>query len=84
MMNFLFGTVAGGIIACVATIAAARHPDVQSRLGLIPSAQAALAPPPAAAPAAKTCPTAARPPGEASLASSEKLFEKRRFWFVAP
>lgn len=83
MMNFLFGTVAGGIIACVVTIAAARHPDVQSRLGLIPSAQAALALAPTA-PLEKRCPTAAKPPSEASLASSEKLFEKRRFWFVAP
>lgn len=82
MMNFLFGTVAGGIIACVATIAAARHPDMQSRLGLIPSAQAALAVNPVAH-VEKTCPPAGKP-GEASLANADKLFERRRFWFVAP
>ena len=83
MMNFLLGTVAGGIIACVATIAAARHPDVQDRLGLTPPAHAA--PPPAPVAVAKACPHEGRPQLSASAAPRpELLFERRRFWFVAP
>src|SRR5689334_15268892 len=34
MLNFFLGTVAGGLIACVLTITAARHPEIQGRLGL--------------------------------------------------
>ncbi len=82
MLNFLLGTVAGGIIACVVTIAAARNPDVQSRLGLIPSAQAAMAPAPMMH-VPERCP-AATPQAEAKPAATDKLFERRRFWFVAP
>ena len=83
MMNFLLGTVAGGIIACVATIAAARHPDVQARLGLVP-AQAALAL--AAPPRPETrCPVLPRAePAAARADAPELLFSPKRFWFVAP
>ena len=83
MMNFLLGTVAGGIIACVVTIAAARHPDVQSRLGLIPSAQAAMASTPIAH-GPERCPAAKAESAESKIAQADKLFERRRFWFVAP
>ena len=82
MMNFLLGTVAGGVIACVATIAAARHPEVQSRLGLVPEAQATLAPGPSRAE-----PQGPPPRGEgaeAAVGNPDMLFARRRFWFVAP
>lgn len=84
MMNFLLGTVAGGIIACVVTITAARHPEVQARLGLVVPAQAALAPMPMALTEPK-CPAPARSDvTEARVGHPDMLFEKRRFWFVAP
>ena len=82
MMNFLLGTLAGGIIACVATIAAARHPDVQARLGLVP-VQAALS----AAPMRPEtrCPVVPRAePAAARADAPELLFSPKRFWFVAP
>ena len=83
-MNFVFGTLAGGMIACVITIVAARQPEIQARLGLIPPAQAALAAPPtvradplcAAQAKSETAPTTA--------AQADMLFAPRRFWFVAP
>lgn len=80
MMNFVLGTVAGGLIACIATIAAARHPEVQSRLGLIPAVPSTLmAAPPRPEPA---CP---QPPASAPrVGTQEMLFSKRRFWSVAP
>lgn len=83
MMNFLLGTVAGALIAGIATIAAARHPEVQMRLGLVPPASAIILPaahprlePPCAPPAAK--------PAEAGVGQPDMLFSRRRFWFVAP
>lgn len=86
MTNFLLGTVAGGIIACVATITAARHPGVQSRLGLVPSAQAAVAvtPMPMAHTEQACAPAAKLESAELKAARTDKLFEPRRFWFVAP
>lgn len=84
MTNFLLGTVAGGIIACVATISAARHPGVQSRLGLVPSAQAAIAVVPMAHTEPACAPAAKLESAELKAARTEKLFEPRRFWFVAP
>lgn len=83
MMNFLLGTVAGGIIACVATIAAARHPEVQSRLGLIPTVPATLAAAPSP-PVEKRCLPDTTAALEQGAGRTEKLFERRRFWFVAP
>ncbi|GEP08026.1 hypothetical protein MOX02_60640 [Methylobacterium oxalidis] len=81
MLNFLLGTVAGGLIACIATIAAARHPDVQARLGL-------TAPPSTAMTAAAiTRPEVpCRPQGAPAqtVGDPEMLFSKRRFWSVAP
>lgn len=84
MMNFLFGTVAGGLIACVATIAAARHPEVQTRLGLvpvvsIPSTPAALsrAPTPCA-------PVTKQGGSDTGVGQPEMLFSRQRFWSVAP
>lgn len=79
MLNFVLGTVAGGLIACIATIAAARHPEIQSRLGLFPAAPATLM--------AVTHPEPACPPAIAaapSVGTQEMLFSKRRFWSVAP
>ncbi|KAB1076067.1 hypothetical protein [Methylobacterium planeticum] len=81
MMNFLLGLVAGGLIACVATIAAARHPEVQARLGLNPAPVPAVTMP-AAPPRPDACPPQA---GERPVVGNpEMLFSKRRFWSVAP
>lgn len=82
MMNFLFGTLAGGTIACVATIAAARNPEVQVRLGLV-------APVPVFAPTVarpeNRCPAIAKADlAHATPADADMLFARRRFWFVAP
>lgn len=84
MMNFLLGTVAGGVIACVATITAARHPEVQSRLGLIAPAHAALAPTPMLHTEPK-CPVPVKAESaQATVGHPDMLFEKKRFWFVSP
>ena len=81
MMNFLLGTVAGGLIACVATIAAARHPEVQARLGLKPAPVPAVTMP-AALPRPDPClPRTGEPP---AVGNADMLFSKRRFWSVAP
>ncbi|GJE28823.1 hypothetical protein [Methylobacterium organophilum] len=82
MTNFFLGMLAGGIIACVATIAAARHPEVQSRLGLVPPAQAAKAPAPVVAPRCPPPPPQAAP--TARVGNPEMLFARGRFWNVAP
>ena len=83
MMNFLLGTIAGGLIACIATIAAARHPEVQTRLGLVkPMTPITMS----AMPSRPECPCsgpiskAADPP----VGHADMLFSRRRFWFVAP
>ncbi len=76
MINFMLGTVAGGIIACILTITAARHATVQRPM-LVPMALAAATPA-----ALNQC-----PPKEGldqKMAGATKLFEPRRFWFVAP
>ncbi len=83
MTNFLLGLVAGGLIACIATISAARHPDIQARLGLIPPAHAALAAPPNSK-EADCKPIAKAEPSQATAAQAESLFSRRRFWYVAP
>ena len=80
MLNFVLGTVAGGLIACVLTIAAARQPEVQSRLGLIPPLPAlTLAASPR--PPEQDC---AKPSASANVGTQEMLFNRRRFWSVAP
>ncbi|MDP4021213.1 hypothetical protein Q8W71_01135 [Methylobacterium sp. NEAU 140] len=79
MLNFVFGTVAGGLIACVLTIVAVRHPEVQTRLGLVP--------PPVMTLAAATRPSdaACRKTGPGpSVGTQEMLFNRHRFWSVAP
>jgi len=84
MINFLFGTVAGSIVACILTIAAARHPEVQTRLGLVPPALAAPAQP------LQRCPEPARSTAVTGAANGtapsqpELLFSRKRFWNVAP
>ncbi len=80
MMNFVLGLVAGGLIACVATIAAARHPEVQIRLGLRAQGPAVVMPGPVLRP--EPCsPKAVDAP---KVGSPEMLLSKRRFWSVAP
>lgn len=80
MMNFVLGTVAGGLIACIATIAAARHPEIQSRLGLFPAIPATLM---AVTPRTEpVCPPV--PIVGPTVGTPEMLFNKRRFWSVAP
>ena len=81
MLNFFLGTVAGGLIACVLTITAARHPEIQSRLGLkaAPVLTAAAVP---AKPAEPDC--ARRTEPAARVGTQDMLFNRQRFWSVAP
>lgn len=83
MMNFLLGLVAGSLIACIATISAARHPEIQARLGLAPPAQAALLEPPTRKEPICVVP-AKTVPLQATAAQADVLFSRRRFWYVAP
>ncbi|CAO4183060.1 hypothetical protein [Methylorubrum aminovorans] len=80
MTNFFLGLMAGCIIAGVATITAARHPTVQLRLGLVPPAQAAVAPPPRSE-ATPQCPA---PKTVLQVGKPEMLFSPNRLWSVAP
>ncbi|GEM98158.1 hypothetical protein MRA01_26980 [Methylobacterium radiotolerans] len=80
MLNFVLGTVAGGLIACVLTIAAARQPEVQSRLGLIPAAPATLA----AVTKSVEHDCGRRTEPAPKIGSQEMLFNRQRFWSVAP
>ena len=83
MMNFLLGTVAGGLIVGIVTISAARNPDVQLRLGLVPPASAIILP--AAGPRLDpACGPATPRPAQAAVGQTDMLFSRRRFWFVAP
>ncbi|MBO1021004.1 MULTISPECIES: hypothetical protein [unclassified Methylobacterium] len=84
MMNFLLGTLAGGLIAGIVTIVAVRHPEVQTKLGLHPVSSALLLPaaPPRIEPPCSLVP--ARPQGDQSVGNADMLFSRRRFWFVAP
>ncbi len=87
MMNFVFGTVAGALLASLVTIVAVRQPGVQARLGLFPVSTAPILPAarmpgPASdlhAEAPKLCPAARGEVGKADM-----LFDHRRFWLVAP
>jgi hypothetical protein len=81
MLNFCLGTVAGGLIACVLTIAAARQPEIQARLGLKPTlppmALAALPKPPE-----PDC--VRRPDAAPKVGAQDMLFNRQRFWSVSP
>lgn len=88
MMNFVLGTIAGGLLVGIVTISAVRQPAIQARLGLFPVSTALMLP------AAKTADTASRPEAAsrpdthcrpvAIVGQPDMLFSKRRFWFVAP
>lgn len=81
MWNFLLGAVAGALIAGILTISAARQPEFQAKLGLV-------------APPVPVTQATARPvepqcrPEPATTASigkvQEILFNRKRFWSVAP
>jgi hypothetical protein len=83
MMNFLLGLVAGSLIACIATISAIRHPEIQARFGLVPPTQAILAETPTRKEPRCAVP-AATEPVQATAAQADALFSRRRFWYVAP
>ncbi|KQT45553.1 hypothetical protein ASG52_15495 [Methylobacterium sp. Leaf456] len=82
MTNFFLGLIAGCIIAGVVTISAARNPSVQTRLGLMPAAQAAA---PAPAPVARIepphCPEAR---AETTVGRTDMLFSRSRLWSIKP
>jgi hypothetical protein len=80
MLNFFLGTVAGGLIACVLTITAARHPEIQARLGLKPP------PPPVLAAVTKPREPDCGRRSEAGpkVGTQDMLFNRQRFWSVAP
>ena len=80
MMNFVLGAVAGALIVGIAAIAAARNPEIQQRLGLFPA-------PPITLMAAPQRPEPICPPPPAvgpTIGTQDMLFNKRRFWSVAP
>lgn len=81
MLNFFLGTVAGGLIAAVLTIAAARQPEVQARLGLKP-----VLPPMAlaATPKAPEPDCGRRQEAAPKGTAQDILFNRQRFWSVAP
>jgi hypothetical protein len=81
MMNFILGTMAGGLLVGLVTISAVRHPSVQAKLGLFPVSNALLMPA-AKSPATNRLDPACRP--LATVGQPDMLFSKRRFWFVAP
>lgn len=82
MMNFVLGTVAGGLLVGVVTISAVRQPAVQARLGLFPVSTALMMP------AARSPDPVPRPEAPCrpalNVGQPDMLFSKRRFWFVAP
>ncbi len=83
MSNFFLGAVAGALIAGILTITAARQPEFQAKLGLVaaplpitPAAASNRPPPPQCRP---------DPVGTASGQTvQEILFNRQRFWSVAP
>jgi len=82
MLNFFLGTLAGGLIVGVLTITAVRQPEVQARLGLkLPQASVttlAVATRPAEADCSRR--QEAAPKGN----TQDILFNRQRFWSVAP
>ena len=81
MLNFFLGTVAGGLIACVLTITAARHPEIQTRLGFKPTSAPTTLAAAATKPADPDCGRRAEPP---RVGAQDMLFNRQRFWSVAP
>ena len=80
MMNFVLGAMAGALIVGIAAIAAARNPEIQQRLGLFPTPPVTMmAVSPRAEPACPPVPAAAP-----TIGTQDMLFNKRRFWSVAP
>ncbi|GJE37264.1 O-antigen/teichoic acid export membrane protein [Methylobacterium persicinum] len=81
MWNFLLGVASGALIAGILTITAARQPEFQTRMGLVP---AALPLTPASARAVE--PQCRQDPATTSSAAKvqDMLFNKQRFWSVAP
>ena len=83
MLNFSLGAVAGALIAGTLTIAAARQPEMQTKLGLI----SAPLPITTAAASARPQETHCRPePVTTSSVNKVQdiLFNRQRFWSVAP
>lgn len=81
MWNFALGAVAGAVTAGVLTIAAARQPEVQARLGLtLPKAAISAA---LAQPAEAQC-APAKVPAKPIGNTQDILFNRQRFWSVAP
>ncbi|MCJ2012920.1 hypothetical protein [Methylobacterium sp. J-076] len=81
MLNFTLGAVAGALIAGTLTIAAARQPELQTKLGLI------TVPLPMTPAAARPVEPQCRQDGPARPAVGkvqEILFNRQRFWSVAP
>ena len=80
MLNFFLGTVAGGLIACVLTITVARQPEIQARLGFKPT-------PVVTALAAVTKPRepdCTKSVDSPKVGTQDMLFNRQRFWSVAP
>ena len=87
MMNFVFGTVAGALLAGILTVVAVRQPGVQSRLGLFPVSTAPMLPAarsPGPSPDARAREEAACRNGPAEVGKADMLFNRKRFWLVAP
>lgn len=82
MTNFFLGLIAGCIIAGVVTISAARNPSVQTRLGLMPAAQAAAPPP--APPVRIEPPHCPEARAETPVGRPEMLFSRSRLWSIKP
>lgn len=81
MWNFLLGVASGALIAGILTITAARQPEFQTRMGLIPAATPVT--PAVARPAEPQCRQDPATTGSAGKVQ-EILFNKQRFWSVAP
>lgn len=87
MMNFVFGTVAGALLASLVTIVAVRQPSVQSKLGLFPVSTAPILPAARTpGPASEGRGEAAKPcrAAQAEVGKADMLFDRKRFWLVAP
>lgn len=81
MLNFSLGAVAGALVAGILTITAARQPEFQTKLGLVPPPRpvtaAALRPP---EPPCRQEPLTTSSVGKVQ----EILFNRQRFWSVVP
>ncbi|GJD35904.1 hypothetical protein FMGBMHLM_2817 [Methylobacterium aerolatum] len=81
MWNFALGAIAGGMTAAVLTVAAVRHPEIQTRIGLsAPPAPISVA---LAQPVEPRCVPPKALPKSAGNAEAI-LFNRQRFWSVSP